>query len=203
MASDPDHIGFSVTRGKVRSRGFEIEAKTSLADGLDLTAAYTYLDPEILGGDNPGKVPSGIPTTRVTMWANYEVQSGALEGLNVGAGARFYGKTWKTDTNTTGKNASRVLVNASIGYDFSYMKPELKGLTAQLNVKNISIIAKQHAQVRGTMLKKVVRSLVRCEIVSKIVYGIPGGNLFSPGFYMTRILAMKAKNSKSIERQEN
>ena len=137
LASDPDHIGFSVTRGKVRSRGFEIEAKTSLADGIDLTAAYTYLDPEILEGDNPGKVPSGIPTNQVTMWANYEVQSGALEGLNVGAGARFYGKTWKTDTNTTGKNASRVLVDASIGYDFGYMKPELKGLTAQLNVKNI------------------------------------------------------------------
>lgn len=137
LASDPDNIGFQVSRGKVRSRGFEIEAKTSLFDGLDLLASYTYLDLEILAGDNPGKVPSGIPANQFTLWANYEMPSGPLEGLSLGAGARYYAKTWKTDGNDTGKNASRVLVDASLGYDFGAANPDLKGLSAKVSVNNV------------------------------------------------------------------
>ncbi len=137
LASDPDNIGFQVSRGKVRSRGFEIEAKTSLADGLDLLASYTYLDMEILAGDNPGKVPSGLPANQFTVWASYEMPSGPLEGLSLGAGARYYSKTWKTDANNTGKNDARVLVDASVGYDFGAANPDLKGLSAKLNVSNV------------------------------------------------------------------
>ncbi|TNM63810.1 TonB-dependent siderophore receptor [Aliirhizobium smilacinae] len=137
LASDPDNIGFQVSRGKVRSRGFEIEAKTSLFDGLDLLASYTYLDLEILAGDNPGKAPSGLPTNQFTLWANYQMPSGPLEGLSLGAGARYYSKTWKTDENNTGKNDARVLVDASVGYDFGVVNPNLKGLSAKLNVSNV------------------------------------------------------------------
>jgi len=137
LASDPDNIGFQVSRGKVRSRGFEIEAKTSVLDGLDLLASYTYLDMEILAGDNPGKAPSGLPANQFTVWANYQMPSGPLEGLSLGAGARYYSKTWKTDANNTGKNDERILVDASVGYDFGAANPDLKGLSAKLNVSNI------------------------------------------------------------------
>lgn len=137
LASDPDNIGFQVSRGKVRSRGFEIEAKTSLTNNLDLLASYTYLDMEILEGDNPGKVPSGIPANQFTVWANYEMPSGPLEGLTIGAGARYYSKTWKTDANATGKNDARVLVDASASYDFGVVNPDLTGLMARVSVNNI------------------------------------------------------------------
>lgn len=137
LASDPDRIGFSITRGKVRSRGFEIEAKANLLDNLDLLASYTYLDMEILAGDNPGKVPSGIPANQFTLWASYAMPSGPLEGLTLGAGARYYSKTWMSDANDTGKNASRILVDASLGYDFGASNPQLKGLSARVNVNNV------------------------------------------------------------------
>lgn len=137
MVSDPVVIGRSMNQGTVRSRGFEIEAKTSLFDGLDLLASYTYLDMEIIGGSNSGKFPSGIPTNQFTLWANYQMPSGLLEGLSLGAGARYYAKTWKADENDTGKNDARVLVDASVGYDFGVVNPNLKGLSAKLNVSNV------------------------------------------------------------------
>ncbi|MCX8999877.1 TonB-dependent siderophore receptor [Rhizobiaceae bacterium BDR2-2] len=137
LASDPVVIGASVTRGKVRSRGFEIEAKANLIDNLDLLASYTYLDMEILAGDNPGKVPAGIPANQFALWAHYQMPSGPLEGLSLGAGARYYSKTWKDDGNDTGKNADRILVDAAVAYDFGAANPKLEGLTARLNVSNV------------------------------------------------------------------
>ena len=38
------HPGFSVTTGRVRARGVELEAKVSLARGWDVLAAYTFND---------------------------------------------------------------------------------------------------------------------------------------------------------------
>lgn len=139
MTSDSSNIGYSMNRGTVRSRGFEIEAKTSLTDNLDILAAYTYLDMTILEGTagTVGKTPSGIPTNQFALWANYQMPAGALEGLTLGAGARYYAKTWMNDSNNTGKNASRVLVDASAGYDFGAANPDLKGLSAKLNVRNV------------------------------------------------------------------
>lgn len=139
LATDPEpgRSGFYVARGEVRSRGFEIEAKANVLDNIDILASYTYVDLEILSGDNPGKTPSGIPANQFTLWANYEMPSGYLEGLTLGAGARYYSKTWKDDTNGAGKNADRILVDAAVSYDFGKTNPKLNGLTARLNVNNV------------------------------------------------------------------
>ncbi|MBB3997636.1 TonB-dependent siderophore receptor [Aureimonas pseudogalii] len=135
LASDPNYINFQIQRGEVESRGFELEATTSLAAGLDLTAAYTYLDLEITEGDNAGNTPSGIPAHQFSLWGGYTVQSGAADGLGLGAGLRYLGTSWGDDTNTF-RNDSRILIDASLSYDFGKANAKLEGVSAQINAKN-------------------------------------------------------------------
>ncbi|WP_062207653.1 TonB-dependent siderophore receptor [Aureimonas sp. AU12] len=136
LASDPINANFQIQRGEVESRGFELEATTSLLAGLNLTAAYTYLDMEIIEGDNLGKVPSGIPANQFSLWSDYTVQSGAADGLGFGAGVRYLGKSWGDDTNTF-RNDARILIDASLSYDLGKANPKFEGVSAQINAKNL------------------------------------------------------------------
>ncbi len=136
LASDPDNPTFQIQRGEVESRGFELEATTSLADGLNLTAAYTYTDLEILAGDNAGKVPSGLPAHQFAVWTDYTVQDGALAGLGLGGGVRVVGTSFGDDQNTF-ENGSRAFVDAKLSYDFGERFPQLDGATAQINATNL------------------------------------------------------------------
>ncbi|WP_062227439.1 TonB-dependent siderophore receptor [Aureimonas frigidaquae] len=136
LASDPVNPGFQIQRGEVESRGFEIEATTSLADGLNLTASYTYLDLTLLAGDNEGNTPSGIPAHQVALWADYTVGDGPLVGLGVGGGVRVIGKSYGDDTNSF-ENGSRAFVDAKLSYDFGGRFPQLEGAFAQINATNL------------------------------------------------------------------
>jgi iron complex outermembrane recepter protein len=136
LASDPNNPNFQIQRGEVESKGLELEATTSLMAGLNLTAAYTYLDLEITAGDNEGNAPSGIPEHQFSIWSDYTVQSGAAEGLGFGAGVRYLGESFGDDTNTF-RNDSRILVDASLSYDFGKANPKLEGVSAQINAKNL------------------------------------------------------------------
>ncbi|WP_061933327.1 TonB-dependent siderophore receptor [Aureimonas sp. AU22] len=136
LASDPNNPNFQIQRGEVESKGIELEATTSLMAGLNLTAAYTYLDLEITAGDNEGNAPSGIPEHQFSIWSDYTVQSGAAEGLGFGAGVRYLGESFGDDTNTF-RNDSRILVDASLSYDFGKANPKLEGVSAQINAKNL------------------------------------------------------------------
>lgn len=129
--------------GEVNSRGFEIQATSSITDALSLTAAYTYIDMKYQGNypDDPsynvkGKFPAGIPDQQFSIWSQYNVISGPLEGLGVGAGVRFLSKSHANDANTE-ENPSRTLVDASLSYDFGKLQPNLEGLTAQVSGKNL------------------------------------------------------------------
>ncbi|WP_180356168.1 TonB-dependent siderophore receptor [Aliirhizobium smilacinae] len=129
--------------GEVGSRGFEIQATSSITDALSLTAAYTYLDMKYQGdsegttGATPkGNFPAGIPDQMFSLWGQYNVLSGPLEGLGVGLGARFLDTSYADDKNTR-NNPSRTLVDASMSYDFGKLRPNLGGLTAQVSAKNV------------------------------------------------------------------
>ncbi|WP_152046009.1 TonB-dependent siderophore receptor [Aureimonas psammosilenae] len=133
---DPLNAGFQLQRGEVESKGFELEATTSLAAGLNLTAAYTYLDLEVIGGDSDGAFPSGIPSNQFSVWSDYTVQSGAAAGLGFGGGLRYVGESWTDDTNTD-RNDDRIFVDAKLSYDFGKADPKLDGIFAQVNARNL------------------------------------------------------------------
>nr|WP_246233281.1 TonB-dependent receptor [Aurantimonas aggregata] len=73
---------------------------------------------------------------QASIWSDYTVQGGQAKGLGVGAGLRYVGESWGDDTNSF-KNDSRILVDASLSYDFGAANPKLEGVSAQVNAKNL------------------------------------------------------------------
>jgi iron complex outermembrane receptor protein len=155
LTTDPNDSRYSIQTGEVRSRGVELEARASLAQGLDLVGAFTYLDAEVTGSNNTvtdnrgivglptrtrpekGSTPVGVPDILASLWANYTFQPGAsLEGLGVGAGIRYVGASWG-DTANTLKVPDYTLVDLTARYDLGRLNPGLEGTSLQVNVNNL------------------------------------------------------------------
>jgi iron complex outermembrane receptor protein len=130
---------FQVQTGKVRARGFELEAVANLGQGLKVRGAYTYLDLTNIAGDpeTVGLTPSGQPENSFALWVDYQFQPGTkLAGLGLGAGVRYTGATWGNPLNTF-QNDAYTLVDAKLSYDFQHLDPKLKGWSAQINAQNL------------------------------------------------------------------
>jgi iron complex outermembrane receptor protein len=127
--------------GEVRSRGIELGAKFALTDSLNLSAAYTYADVKVTKSNvetTLGMAPVGVPEHMTSIWADYTIGSGALEGLNFGAGARYIGKTNGDAANTPEmKVPAYTLFDASISYDFGNYDPKMKGFQLAVNATNL------------------------------------------------------------------
>ncbi|WP_430439489.1 TonB-dependent siderophore receptor [Shinella sp.] len=137
LPSGPTNI--QVQRGKLRSRGLELEASTSLDNGLSLIASYTYTQAKIIDGP-AGTVNndvSSVPRHMASLWAHYTMpEDGALAGLGFGAGVRFTGESYGNDANSM-KNKARAFVDASIDYDFAAIDKDFAGLKLQVNATNL------------------------------------------------------------------
>jgi iron complex outermembrane receptor protein len=135
LTTDPVDINFSTQTGEIRSRGIELEAKASLALGLNLMASYSLTDVEITESNDgdQGKRPSRVPEHLASIWADYQFQSGALAGFGLGEGARYVGATYG-DFDNTFQVPAFTLVDAAIHYDF---RDDLKGMRLSLNASNL------------------------------------------------------------------
>ncbi len=141
--TDPNHANFSVQTGAIRARGFEIEGKASLTDGLSLTAAYAYLDSIVTSANDgtQGKRPSmttigTLPTNSASVWADYAFHSGSLKGLSLGTGVRYVGWTYGDPANDF-KVPGFALVDASLQYDLEGFNPRLRGYEFDVNATNL------------------------------------------------------------------
>lgn len=127
-----DTLGISTQRGEVRSRGIELEGKINLDENWKVISAFSYTDIEITEDTNPsllGKSPYLIPETQASLWLDYTVPTGALEGVSLGAGVRHQGESW-ADSENTKKVPAATLVDAAIRY-------EKNDWAASLNVANL------------------------------------------------------------------
>ncbi|WPB80045.1 TonB-dependent siderophore receptor [Archangium violaceum] len=104
--------------GEVRSRGLELEANASLVQGLSLIGSASLYQLEITQGTDfeVGKVPVGVPQLLASLWLDYTLQSGVLQGLGVGAGARHVGASF-ADRGNTLEVPGFTLVDAGIHYE--------------------------------------------------------------------------------------
>ncbi|MDX3924435.1 MAG: TonB-dependent siderophore receptor [Shinella sp.] len=130
----------------LKSRGIEIEATASLDNGLSLIASYSYNDVEItkLTPETVGKTLNSSPYHMFSVWADYEVQSGALEGLGIGAGLRYVGSSFGDNVHTPVlDNKARTFVDASLRYDLGVLNPSFEGVRVQLNATNLLDEVKQ------------------------------------------------------------
>jgi len=117
--------------GGVKVRGIEVEGVASLAEGLDMRAAYTYSDGEVVGDINAGNRPARLPEHSASLWLDYTFQPDtALEGFGFGGGVRYLGQRY-SDVANTFDLPSLALFDASIHYQKDNMK-------ASLNIENIA-----------------------------------------------------------------
>ncbi len=119
QTTDPNDDRFLVQTGEVRSRGFEFEGVASFDFGLDLIAAYSFVDAEVTESNDgfKGLTPYGIPHHRASLWADYTIPDGQFAGFGGGIGARYVGETYGDDANTFKVPASTVF-DATIHYDY-------------------------------------------------------------------------------------
>lgn len=123
--------------GEIESKGVELEAISQLTDSFRLQAAYTYTDIRYKKSspEEQGKRAVYAPRNQGSAWLSYDVKSGPLDGLTLGSGVRYVNGI-TSDRLNTHTLPSYTLVDMAIGYDLS--KVGIKGLSAQLNVNNLT-----------------------------------------------------------------
>jgi len=130
LTSDPVNPGFSVQTGEVRHRGLELEARGQLTEQLSLIAGYSYIDAEVLSSEDgdEGNEPAMVPKHTAMLWGEYDF-TGAAEGLSLGGGVRYIGKTWADNANSR-RVDSYVVADMAARYSWDEY-------TAALNVTNL------------------------------------------------------------------
>ncbi|WP_347265098.1 TonB-dependent siderophore receptor [Nitrobacter sp.] len=118
LTTDPGNPRFSIQTGEIASRGFEFEAVASLTSNLNLTAAYAYNDTKVTKSTtaNLGKRPVTIPPHLASLWADYTIREGALNGLGFGGGIRYVAASAGDSLNTFDAPAYTV-VDAMVRYE--------------------------------------------------------------------------------------
>lgn len=116
---------------EVRVRGVEIEANASLWDGLNLTAAASFQDPEVTESRTPaqvGKMPYTVPKQQQSLFVSYDMPlPDAWEGeLVIGGGVRHIGKT-AGDTANSFFVPGYTLVDAFVRYEHDRYRLQLNG----------------------------------------------------------------------------
>ncbi|MCH6256341.1 TonB-dependent siderophore receptor [Puniceicoccaceae bacterium K14] len=91
--------------------GFELSVTGQPIPGMNITAAYSYIDAELSTGNQVGV----IPDYSFNVYASYEWQEGALEGLGMGGGV-FHESDRFNDAGNTITLDEYTLVDASIWY---------------------------------------------------------------------------------------
>lgn len=139
LTSDPVDFLFSVQTDAVRSRGIELEARGNITRELEIIAGYSHTDAKITESavGAQGKYVNGVPIDQASLWAKYTWFDGPLAGLGLGAGVRYAGESYG-DLYNTFVLPDYTLFDANISYDFAYVRPDLKGWTAQVTAKNLT-----------------------------------------------------------------
>ncbi|MFD1694002.1 TonB-dependent siderophore receptor [Roseibium aestuarii] len=122
QTDDPVNAWQKIQTGEVRSRGIELEAKGEILDNLTATAAFTAYNLEITKDTvaaNVGKVPLAAPEVQGALWLEYGFDEtlfgGALDGVSIGGGLRYVGKTFADNANLY-EVPDVTLVDAHLGY---------------------------------------------------------------------------------------
>lgn len=139
LSADPTNPFFNTQTDAMRVRGFEFEAKGNITREFEIVAGYSHLDPKVTASiaGNVGKDMINVARDQASLWGKYTWHEGPLGGLSIGAGVRYVGDTYGDYANTLVVPAY-TLMDAVISYDFGYLRPDLKGLTAQINARNLT-----------------------------------------------------------------
>jgi iron complex outermembrane receptor protein len=139
LTADPTNVIFSVQTGEVRVRGIELEARGNVTRELEIVAGYSKYDPKVTKSNDGfvGNILVNTALDQAAVWAKYTWLDGPVAGLGIGGGVRYVGQSF-------GDAANRILIpnytlfDATVSFDFKYLRPDLKGWSAQINATNLT-----------------------------------------------------------------
>lgn len=134
--ADTANLGYQIQRGEVRSRGFELEVKSTIQPSLDLIATYTFNDIKVTRSNdgNEGMAPNGPAKHSASLWASWRVP--ALNALKVSAGARYVGTRYGDDLETV-RLPSYTLFDAALEMDLGQLLRTSGDWRLALNASNL------------------------------------------------------------------
>ncbi|WP_454617365.1 TonB-dependent siderophore receptor [Bradyrhizobium cenepequi] len=139
LTASPINPLFNVQTDAVRVRGFEFEVKGNITREFEIVGGYSHLDPKVTTSiaGYAGKYMMNTAQDQASLWGKYTWYDGPVAGLGLGFGVRYVGETYGDSFNTF-VIPSYTLFDAAVSYDFGYLRPDLKGLKAQVNVTNLT-----------------------------------------------------------------
>ncbi len=104
--------------GETQVRGVELEGLVEVTPEWDLIATYTYLDSEIVEGEEgeQGNRIASVPEHMASLWSQHRFSIAGIPGFSVGAGVRYVGASWDGADNV--KTPSTTLFDAMLGYAY-------------------------------------------------------------------------------------
>jgi iron complex outermembrane receptor protein len=118
--------------GSVRSRGFELEARSEVAEGLILSGALTKMDVQVTEDVDAtliGKTP--YATAEEMASVKVEWSPAGVDGLTLTGGARWTGSSWADNANTQ-EVPGAMLFDVGASYEFG------QNWKANLAVSNVA-----------------------------------------------------------------
>ena len=112
--------------GEAKSRGLELSAIATIAEGWDVQASYAYNDTEQLEGDNEGNALPNAPKHLASLWVMRDFGN----GIRAGGGIRHVGERFGDEANTLDLDSQTLL---DLGA--SYTRDNIE---ATLNVSNLT-----------------------------------------------------------------
>jgi iron complex outermembrane recepter protein len=104
--------------GEINVKGIELEAQANLGD-FKVLGALTYLEAEVItatGSVPAGNSPVQIPDLTASLWLDYTIPEGVLQGVSIGGGIRYMGSSWADEANTLEVPAATVF-DAGLRYE--------------------------------------------------------------------------------------
>jgi len=93
--SDEAHPGFYLKTGQIRSTGLDLDIAGRINDNWYINANYAYVNPRISKDENKsviGLQNAGTCKNLSNLWVKYQVTTGVLKGLGIGAGYQYTDK---------------------------------------------------------------------------------------------------------------
>lgn len=118
---------------KIRHRGLDLEAKVEVTNNVNVIAAYSYIDSQIVeeGGAYDGNRFAQVPEHLASLWGTYTLEGDGRRGdMTFGLGARYIGSYYFDNANTR-KSDGAVVVDAAYTYKIQ------ENTAFQLNVSNL------------------------------------------------------------------
>lgn len=129
LIADPNKAptsGLSIELGQKVAQGVELDIKGEIVKGFNIIVNYAYTDSRVLKVANgvtalkEGDVVPGFARHTANAWLTYRVQTGALKGFGVNAGASFLGDRqtyWEAAPDPNQKIKDYMKLDAGISWE--------------------------------------------------------------------------------------